>query len=107
MLRFGAKLSGKERQVLGVFWSGAPRSPAADPVKPARGQDPLAEYRAVLNSRCTGCHSLERVEKAMGEGRPLEELVEMMRQRGAIVTESEKNVLGTFWGEPFKPKPPE
>ena len=108
MLRFGARLTSKEQEVLGIFWTGTPepvsRSVAATP--PVT-QDPLGEYRAVLESRCTGCHSLERVEKAMQEGRSLDELVEMMRKRGAIISPAEQNVLGTFWGKPFKSKLPE
>jgi len=107
MLRFGAKLTSREQDVLGIFWAGAP-SGTAEPSAPAQPifQDPLGEYRAVIESRCTGCHSLARVEKAMLEGRSLDELVEMMRQRGAIISKSEQKVLGTFWGQPFKAKLP-
>jgi len=107
MLRFGAKLTSREQDVLGIFWSGGlsgtpEPSPPVEPIF----KDPLGEYRAVIESRCTGCHSLERVEKAMLEGRSLDELIEMMRQRGAIISQSEQKVLGTFWGQPFKAKLP-
>lgn len=111
MLRFGAKLSNREQQVLGIFWSGAQNG---EPVQsgfgsagPTVSKDPLGEYRAILERRCTGCHTLDRVEKAMTEGRSLDDLLAMMRQRGAIIPESEKKVLGTFWGKPFRPKLPE
>lgn len=108
MRRFGAQLSAKEQQVLGVFWESFPgKEQASREAGPTVTGDPLGEYRAVLESRCTGCHSLDRVEKAMLEGRSVDELVEMMRRRGAIVTEAEQKVLGTFWGKPFKQKKPE
>jgi len=105
MVRLGAKLSNKERQVLGVFWAGAPRTPAAmGPKEKPIAEDPLGEYRAVLENRCTRCHSLDRVEEAMKKGRSLDDLLEMMEKRGAIVSEADKSVLGTFWGQPFRQK---
>lgn len=107
MLRFGAKLSGREKQVLGIFWASAPPA-QVEPVKEGQtvSKDPLGEYRSILERRCTGCHTLDRVEKAMMEGRSLDDLLDMMRQRGAIITAPEKSVLGTFWGKPLKQKLP-
>ena len=70
MIRLGAKLDSREQDVLGVFWSA--RQTSTEPLiaegKTVSG-DPLGEYRAVLESRCTGCHTLEPVEAAMLEGR--------------------------------------
>ncbi len=105
MISFGAQLTAREKQVLGVFWKEQRQQTEAAEAGRTVSSDPLGEYRAVLESRCTRCHSLERVEDAMMSGRSINDLVEMMRQRGAIVTESEVKVLGTFWGEPFKEKP--
>lgn len=103
MIRLGAKIDSKEQEVLGVFWTGQQNSISRDNSKGKTvAGDPLGEYRAVLERRCTGCHSLDIVEKAMMEGRSLDELVVMMRQRGAVVTSQEKSVLDTFWGSPFK-----
>lgn len=105
MLRFGANLSVQERQVLGVFWQGALQEQLAKaPVAETVTADPLGQFRAVLESRCTGCHGLEQVEAAMAQGRPLDDLIEMMRKRGAIVTEADKNALAPFWGSPYKVK---
>lgn len=101
MIRMGAQLNQHEHQVMGVFWT----QPGIQPQTVAVN-DPLREYRAVLESRCTGCHSLEIVEKAMAEGRSIDDLVELMRQRGAIIPAADKSVLGTFWGNPLKPKNP-
>ncbi len=103
MIRFGARISEQEKAVLGVFWR-SDASPQLAEQKPDAtvAADPLGEFRAVLQSRCTGCHSLERVEEAMAAGRSLDDLVEMMRKRGAIITEAEKNALAPFWGSPYK-----
>jgi len=101
MIHFGARLSEQEQKVMGVFWT-APKEP-----KPVLGrtEDPLRQYRTVLQQRCTGCHSLEIVEKAMAQGRSIDQLVEEMRRRGAIITPADKSVLGTFWGNPLKETP--
>lgn len=108
MLRFGAQLSDREKQVLGVFWTGRQLTPVAPSNDGATvDSDPLGEYRAILERRCTGCHSLDRVEEAMMQGRSIDDLVDMMAKRGAIVTPAEKSVLGTFWGQPFRQKLPE
>jgi len=107
MIRLGAKIDSKEQEVLGIFWSAQQNSHNDDSSQSQTvASDPLGEYRAILDRRCTGCHSLDIVEKAMMEGRSLNELVEMMRQRGAIVTPQEKSVLDTFWGSPFKEELP-
>ncbi len=103
MIRLGARIDSNEQEVLGVFWTGQ-KNPTDDSGAQSRSitRDPLGEYRAILERRCTGCHGLDIVEKAMMEGRSAEELVVMMRKRGATVTLQEKSVLDTFWGSPFK-----
>jgi len=102
MIRLGAKLDDQERQVMGVFWQKGNEFKGAPASAPG---DPLREYRAVVEARCTGCHSLEIVETAMAEGRSIDDLISMMRQRGAIITKAEQEVLGTFWGKPLKETP--
>jgi mono/diheme cytochrome c family protein len=103
MIRLGARIDSKEREVLGIFWTGQ-KSPidSVSPKGKTVASDPLGEYRAILQRRCTGCHSLDIVEKAMMDGRSVDELVVMMRKRGAVVTVQEKSVLDAFWGSPFK-----
>lgn len=101
MIRMGAQLNQHERQVMGVFWTQPGEQPQAIPEN-----DPLREYRTVLETRCTGCHSLEIVEKAMRDGRSIDDLVELMRKRGAIIPAADKKVLGTFWGNPLKAETP-
>lgn len=104
MIRLGAKLDDQQRQVMGVFWSQGSEVNAVQREAQVVA-DPLLEYRAVLQSRCTGCHDLAIVEKAMFEGRSINDLIAMMRQRGAIIPDADQKVLGTFWGNPLKAEP--
>lgn len=101
MDKHGADLNDRERDVMGVFWM--ENSP--EPKKltmPKKKDDPLAEYRSVLQARCTGCHTLDRVEQAMRENKSFDTLSRMMLQRGAVLNEADRKVLGTFWGEPMR-----
>ncbi len=103
MIQFGADISAQEQKVMGVFWR-AGKDGAAPEMQRSSSPDPLREYRAVLQRRCTGCHSLEIVDKAMAEGRSINDLIALMAQRGAVIPEADRDVLGTFWGNPLKEK---
>lgn len=101
MAQHGASLSDRERDVMGVFWmenTPEPKKLASQPPK----DDPLGEYRSVIQARCTGCHNLDRVEEALRDNRSFEALSKMMLDRGAVLTEADRKVLGTFWGEPLR-----
>ena len=101
MGQHGANLSDRERDVMGVFW--VENVPVAKNLTVVQDQDdPLGEYRSVVQSRCSGCHTLERIEQAMRENRSFEALAKMMLKRGAVLTEADHKVLGTFWGEPLR-----
>lgn len=63
-----------------------------------------AEFQKTIEARCTICHTRERVDAAMGEGQDLDALLQEMIERGAILNEKDKSVLGTFWGPPRKQK---
>ena len=52
----------------------------------------------VLLERCTSCHNLDRVDKALRDGRDIEEIQSAMVARGAVLSEKDKQILGTFWG---------
>ena len=98
MGKHGARLSERERDVMGVYWM--ENSPAPKKlVTQVQKDDPLAEYRAVLEARCTGCHSLDRIEQAISANRSFEPLAKMMLKRGAVLSEADHKVLGVFWGE--------
>lgn len=64
-----------------------------------RGMD---EFNRVVDTRCTVCHSRERVDLAIKKQQDREKIEQRMLERGAVLTEQDKQVLGTFWGSPLK-----
>ena len=68
-----------------------------------------ATFQEIIESRCTICHSRERVDAAIRSQADLDALLRRMIERGAIISERDHKVLGTFWGSPMKgeaPPPP-
>ncbi len=99
MIKHGAELDTRERQVLGVFFRSyeAKKTPLR-----VKNEDPLAEYRSVVEARCSGCHSLDIVEDAMRQKREFSSLAQMMIKRGAVLNDKDIKIIQTFWGEPLK-----
>ena len=99
MIHRGAELNPREQQVLGIFF----RSHEVEK-KPGKvvNDDPLAEYRSVVEKRCSGCHSLDIVEDAMRQKRDFNSLAQMMIKRGAVLNDKDRKIIQTFWGEPLK-----
>ena len=64
------------------------------------------EFQNTIENRCTICHTRGRVDKALGQEEDLEVLLQRMIERGAIISERDRNVLGTFWGSPLKGEEP-
>jgi hypothetical protein len=62
----------------------------------------MEEFQRVIETRCTVCHTRERVDVAIKKRQDLEKLAQRMRERGAVLSEGDKQVLGTFWGNPLK-----
>jgi hypothetical protein len=60
------------------------------------------EFQNTIENRCTICHTRDRVDKALGQEEDLDVLLQRMIERGAIISERDKSVLGTFWGSPLK-----
>jgi len=60
------------------------------------------EFQNTIEARCTICHTRARVDDAIGRQDDLEELMQRMIERGAILSERDQKVLGTFWGSPLK-----
>lgn len=60
------------------------------------------EFQQTIEKRCAICHTRDRVDTAIDQGAELEELMQRMIERGAILNERDKRVLGTFWGSPMK-----
>lgn len=61
-----------------------------------------ATFQEIIESRCTICHPRERVDAAIRSQADLEALLRRMIERGAIISERDHKVLGTFWGSPLK-----
>lgn len=64
------------------------------------------EFQNTIENRCTICHTRGRVDKALGQEEDLDVLLQRMIERGAIISERDRNVLGTFWGSPLKAEEP-
>lgn len=60
------------------------------------------EFQRTIEARCTICHTRGRVDKAIGQQADLDTLLQQMIERGAILSERDQKVLGTFWGSPLK-----
>ncbi|MGW8313138.1 MAG: hypothetical protein ACWGOL_07905 [Desulfuromonadales bacterium] len=60
------------------------------------------EFQSTIEARCTICHTRERVDAAISEQMELDALLQRMIERGAILSEHDQKVLGTFWGSPLK-----
>ncbi len=66
----------------------------------------MDEFQQVIDTRCTICHTRERVDVAIKKRLDLEKLEKSMLERGAVLSEKDKQVLGTFWGSPLKESAP-
>lgn len=62
----------------------------------------MANFQETIEKRCTVCHSRERVDAAMRAKVALGPLLQHMIERGAVLNERDRSVLGTFWGSPLK-----
>lgn len=62
------------------------------------------EFQSTIEARCTICHTRARVDDALGQDTELDALLQRMIERGAILSERDHKVLGTFWGSPLKEK---
>jgi len=60
------------------------------------------EFQRTIEARCTICHTRARVDEAIGQQVELDALMQRMIERGAILSEGDQKVLGTFWGSPLK-----
>ncbi len=77
---------------------GAVPGPVHDPHQ-LPGND---EFQKTIEARCTICHTRDQVDAAITGQKDLEALLQRMIERGAILSEKDKRVLGTFWGSPGK-----
>ena len=85
-------------------------SPAMAAVSAVSGEmapfEGTASFQETIEARCTICHTRERVDAAIRAQRDLQPLIQHMIERGAILSERDQKVLGTFWGSPLKGENP-
>lgn len=62
----------------------------------------MAEFQQIIDSKCSICHTRDRVDMAIRNRENLERIEQQMIERGAVLSERDKSVLGTFWGDPLK-----
>jgi len=73
-------------------------------VKPFRSRG--CDLQETVEARCTLCHTRERVDAAIRAQKDLDTLLQHMIERGAILSDRDRKVLGTFWGSPLKGESP-
>jgi hypothetical protein len=70
---------------------------------PAAGQAiSQEEFDRVINEQCVKCHTRDRIDAALKKGDKIEAILEKMLRFGAKLNERDRNVIGTFWGQPLK-----
>ncbi|TYO99224.1 hypothetical protein EDC39_10367 [Geothermobacter ehrlichii] len=82
----GASLTPGEREMLTAYWK----------------DDQFAEVNRIIQLRCTGCHSRDRIDQALAEGRDLNAIQQKMIRFGANLSAREQKVLGVFSGKALK-----
>ena len=86
----------------------APSAVAAVPAVPGEALpfEGAATFQETVEARCTVCHTRERVDAAMRAQKDLDPLLQHMIERGAILSDRDRKVLGAFWGSPLKGESP-
>jgi len=68
-----------------------------------RGITIKQEGLKVIDEKCLVCHNRQRIEDSARERKNMEAIQRIMEQRGAVLTEQERKVLGHFWQQnPFR-----
>lgn len=93
----------RDKNVLGTF-QGDPLKRPSEASAAAEFDEGLREYRRVIETRCVLCHSRDRIDEAITQRLPFESVEEIILKRNVVISERERNVLGTFWGNPLKEK---
>lgn len=87
---------------LALFASTAAFAAVPGPVHDPHQLPTSGEFQKTIETRCTICHTRDQVDSAITGQKDLEALLQRMIERGAILSEKDKRVLGTFWGSPGK-----
>jgi len=59
----------------------------------------------VIEEKCLVCHNRKRIEAAIQERKDMEKILRRMEVKGAVLTDTERRVMGHFWPQqPLKEK---
>ena len=53
----------------------------------------------VIEEKCLVCHNRQRIEAAAAERRDMDRILRRMEQKGVVLTEQERQVMGHFRGQ--------
>ena len=88
--------------VAGVLAACAPAAPQAQPTSPA-GSAPGLDGAALVNSRCTACHSLDRIKQAKKTSAQWKETVTRMVGNGAKLNADEQAAVIAYLAKTYGP----
>ncbi|GFE56626.1 hypothetical protein [Geobacter sp. AOG1] len=58
----------------------------------------------VIEEKCLVCHNRQRIDAAAAEKRDMDRILRRMEQKGVVLTEQERQVMGHFKGQQvFRP----
>lgn len=65
---------------------------------------PPAENK-VIDEKCLGCHNRQKIDAAVKQRKNMEKIMRQMEEKGATLTDADRQVLGHFWQQnPLKKK---
>jgi hypothetical protein len=65
---------------------------------------PPAENK-IIDEKCLGCHNRQKIDAAVKQRKNMEKIMRQMEEKGATLTEADRQVLGHFWQQnPLKKK---
>jgi cytochrome c5 len=91
--------------VIGVACGGPASAPTATtpPAKPTTAPAQALDGKALMNERCTVCHSTERIQAAKKSKAEWETTVSRMKGKGAKLNDAETTALIDFLAATYKP----
>jgi len=80
-------------------------SMAATAQEDVRGVKTFPPELKVIDEKCLNCHNRKRIDDAVKERKDLEKVLSLMEKKGAVLSESDRRVIGHFWQQKlFKEK---
>jgi len=82
--------------------SAAPATASSSSTSSSGTTTTVADGKTLLNSRCTTCHSVDRITSAKGTAAEWQQVVDLMVQRGAVLSAAEEKVLVQYLADNYK-----